>query len=220
MKKIFLFLLLSFSAISFNGCSSGSIPTPKMLVGKYFYSHNGKPSLNECIWIYPDGSYKYQLTDSGQVFEVKDRWKFDSAYCEISFKKFRFRPDGPSGTWISRVRMDGTEIKLMYSSEDNIYYSKKIVSEKYNEYNGVGSVIKKIELTGEETTLELLYDFYNETDQLVIQDQNGKELYNTTMKATVKSEKAIINLCNVITLVFRIESKVKDSKWKFSIKTN
>ena len=128
-NKIILLLLLLYSIII--GCCSSS-PNTQTLVGKYFFNNYKNDSLKEFIVIYPDKTYKHQFkSDNGNVFENKGIWSYDSIGCEILFNDFLFFNNEGSlygnkgGNWYSRIKMNDNEIKLMYSSENNIYFSKK-----------------------------------------------------------------------------------------------
>jgi hypothetical protein len=87
----------------------------------------------------------------------------------------------------------------------------------FESYTGTGSITKELKLTGKETTLKLSYEFYKEADELIVYDQNGKELDRTGMQATTKEVTETINIYDVTKLVFKIESKEANSKWKFSV---
>jgi hypothetical protein len=103
-------------------------------------------------------------------------------------------------------------------------YTKEELSEinkielgAFESYTGTGSITKELKLTGKETTLKLSYEFYKEADELIVYDQNGKELDRTGMQATTKEVTETINIYDVTKLVFKIESKEANSKWKFSV---
>lgn len=211
------------------GCNS--CPDAKMLVGSYYYSHNGVPSSKDSIFIYANGTYKFQhIVSNGDIFQRQGEWERDSLGCRILFKNFMFYQDEYSfsgsqgGNWISRVRLVDGELRLMYSSEDNIYYAKTELSKPeiekakiVKEFTGTGITIKEALLTGNETELKLSYEFYKEPDELIVYDQNKKELHRTGMRATTKTETATINLNGVTKLVFKIENKDFNSKWKFGV---
>lgn len=119
-------------------CSS--CPDGKTMIGSYCYSHNGIPSSKDSIFIYADRTYRYQyIASNGNVFEREGEWKHDSLSCEILFKNFLFYSDEKSftqahgGNWFSRVQVIDGEIRLMYSSEDNIYYAKTELLQYPNE---------------------------------------------------------------------------------------
>lgn len=231
MKKDMRFLFIFFISctMGITGCSS--CPDSKMLVGSYYYSHNGFSSSKDSIFIYADGTYKYQhLASNGNVFDRHGEWKHDSVGCEILFENFLFFSDEKSfsgsqgGNWYSRVQVVDGEIRLMYSSEDNIYYAKaeslKSKTEKVKivkDYSGTGSSTKELSLTGKETALKLSYEFYKEPDQLIVEDQNGKQLFKTEMTATNGMQTATVPLNGVSKLVFKINSEQPNSKWRFKV---
>ena len=113
------------------GCSS--CLDAKNLVGSYYYSHNGLSSSKDSIFIYADGTYKHQhLTFNKNIFDRHGEWEHESRDCRILFKNFLFFSDEKSfsgsqgGNWYSRVEVVDGEIRLMYSSEDNIYYARTV----------------------------------------------------------------------------------------------
>lgn len=85
------------------------------------------------------------------------------------------------------------------------------------QYEGNGTLTKELTLSGKETLLKLSYEFYKEPDEIIVYDQNGNELHRTGMRATTKEVAETIIIYNVTKLVFRIESKTTNSKWKFLI---
>jgi hypothetical protein len=103
-----------------------------MLVGKYSFNRFNKDSHNDSLFVNDDSTYKHKFrTDDGRVFEINGAWEYDSVGQEILFKDFRFLTDAgptdlPPGNWYSKVIVtENGEIRLMYSSENNIYFSKK-----------------------------------------------------------------------------------------------
>lgn len=116
-------------------------------------------------------------------------------------------------------------ISIMYLKQDTLilnylggivlFMTKLPYSTKL--YTGSGNITKEQVLTGNETLLKLSYEFYKEADELIVYDQNGKELHRTSMRATTKEVTETIIIYDITKLVFKIESKEKDSKWKFSV---
>lgn len=221
----FLFILFISCTMAVTGCSS--CPVTKLLSGKYYYSHNGVPSSKDSIFIYADGTYEFRHLSNGKILKREGEWEHDSVRCMVRFKNFLFFSDEASfqksqgGNWLSRVRVENGEIRLMYSSEDNIYYAKtellKPKSEKANivkEFSGTGSKTEELPITGVATVLNLSYEFYKEADQLTITDQNGRELFSTEMTATNGRMTKEIPLRGVTKLVFKVTSSDASSKWK------
>jgi hypothetical protein len=101
---------------------------PEMLFGKYSFNNGGTDS----IIIYKDHTYKHKyITASNKVYEGTGKWKWNIN--EIDFHGFTFYNDkGPagSGLWISKVESTDNEIRLIYSSENDIYYSQKLPIKK------------------------------------------------------------------------------------------
>ena len=124
MKKIFGFIFYVF--ILNTSCSQS--PPSEALIGKYSFSN---PNVHDSLFVNRDHTYKYVFyATNGQIFESSGTWKYDSIGGEITFEDFSFFNDEganlPPGYWHSKVRVtDKGEIHLMYSSENNIYFSKK-----------------------------------------------------------------------------------------------
>ena len=125
-----LFGLIFCAVISIVGCSNH--PDSKILAGKYCFNRFDKDSQNDLLFVNGDNSYKHKFVASdGHVWEANGKWEYDSIGGEILFKDFRFFNDAgptdlPPGNWYSKVIVtDKGEVRLMYSSENNIYFSKK-----------------------------------------------------------------------------------------------
>jgi len=125
--KILLVLLVLSIAIAM-GCSSHQ--DSKGLVGTYCFNRFSKNSRNDSLFVNNDNKYKHKFwASNGQVFEASGVWKYDSVEQEIQFMDFMFFNDYgsnlPPGNWFSKVLIaDNGEIRLMYSSENNIYFMK------------------------------------------------------------------------------------------------
>lgn len=118
---------LSIFALAALGCSFA--PDSKVLTGKY--SLNRAP-YKDSLFINQDNTYKHKFTKtSGQIFEADGKWKYDSLNAEILFKDFVFFSDAgaddlPPGNWYAKVEVTNAgEVRLIYSSEDRIYFSKR-----------------------------------------------------------------------------------------------
>lgn len=93
---------------------------------------------------------------------------------------------------------------------DEVFYR-----EMTKKYAGKGAQSTEITLSGYETNLKLKYVFYKDPHQLVIEDRNGKELFNTNM--TNGEKEVAIPLRGVTKLVFKVKSSKPNTKWKFSV---
>jgi len=88
-------------------------------------------SMHDSLFVSKDHTYKYEIYKSdGKITMTKGNWSYDSLRGVITFENFSFPNDEidnlPPGYWVSRVRvMNNCEIHLMYSSEDNIYFTKQ-----------------------------------------------------------------------------------------------
>lgn len=125
MKR--LLMIVSLFLLVILGCFSK--PDKASLVGKYCFNRSDS---RDSIFINIDSTYTHQyISSEGEVFKVTGKWEYVSIDNEILFKDFVFFTDSgasdePPGNWFSRIRTVGdTEIRLMYSSEDNIFFYKK-----------------------------------------------------------------------------------------------
>ncbi|MDB5136693.1 MAG: hypothetical protein JWP37_3296 [Mucilaginibacter sp.] len=101
---------------------------PKTLCGKYSFNGGGLDSIT----IFNDHTYKHKfITVSNKQYTETGKWKWNLN--EIDFYNFAFFNDkGPSGRglWMSKVAETDKEIRLIYSSENNICYFKRLVIQK------------------------------------------------------------------------------------------
>ncbi len=106
-------------------CDTG--PSVSMLIGEY---HSSRRNYNDSIFIKSDHSYKHKYTTADKrIFESVGLWEYDSVASEVLFKDFIFFNEAgireiPPGNWFSKVKGHKNEVRLIYSSENNIYYSK------------------------------------------------------------------------------------------------
>jgi len=82
-------------------------------------------------------------------------------------------------------------------------------------YVGSGSTIKQFTLSGKEKSLNLFYEFYTDPDEIIVYDQNDKELYHSEMVSTNQEKKINIKLYNTNKLTIKIISKAANSRWAF-----
>lgn len=90
------------------------------LPGQYVFTHWGRDTID----IKGDGTYRHYNLVSGQQFENTGTWKLNSNGNEIQFENFSFLDDKPTGNWFTRLRVEESEIQLMYASDINAYYRK------------------------------------------------------------------------------------------------
>jgi hypothetical protein len=122
MKGLFLLGVVLLIVLS---CSSKL--NKEHLPGKYCFNRNDN---RDSIFIFKDNTYKHQYINRyGKLFFIEGEWEYDSLDSKILFKDFTFfneqgADELPRGNWYSKVRLVNGEVKLMYSSEDNIYFYK------------------------------------------------------------------------------------------------
>jgi hypothetical protein len=128
---ILIFLLLAVALFLFISNHDYKTDEPKALDGKYCFNKGGPDS----IIIFKDHTYKHKhIAVSGIEYENHGKWSWNIS--EIDFHDFTFYnnegPSGGNGLWISRVVNSNDEIRLIYSSENGIYYYKKLTTQKIN----------------------------------------------------------------------------------------
>lgn len=111
-----LFLLSILTLILFSSCSQKV--DKEQLVGKYV--SNTHPDIIE---LKSDFTYLHSLKGKDTTYLDSGTWKLDESGNNIIFKNFTFFDDIPPGNWYSKIKIDDG-IKLMYSSEDNVFYKK------------------------------------------------------------------------------------------------
>lgn len=93
------------------------------LHGEYELSFS--KDLKEYIVLSKDSTYQYSVVEKGVVvFENSGKWSFSSKMNNISFFGFKFYGDSYSGEWKAAVISNEKYIGILYSSEDNVFYSK------------------------------------------------------------------------------------------------
>jgi len=108
------------------GCFHGS--DPKNLCGNYFLNVDTRDSL----FVNLDGSYIHKYSSKqGEIFQSSGDWEYDSIRQRVIFKDFRFfsdmgADDLPPGEWRPKIDYSNSnEVRLIYSSEDNVYFKKE-----------------------------------------------------------------------------------------------
>lgn len=117
--SIIIFLLLLTSCLNFF--------KEEQLIGEY-YLNNG--NNNDLIILNEDHTYLHRYkTNFGKQYESSGTWEYDNGYGKIVFDGFVFYDEEgsknrPDGTWGSSVSVNRNgEIKLYYSTENEIYYT-------------------------------------------------------------------------------------------------
>lgn len=120
-----IFLMLCFIIGTILGCSDVK---PEMLPGRYSFND----AYRDSIIIYRDSNYTHKyISSSGRLFTSNGTWKFNKVGNRIIFNNFVFFNDEGSlnrdgGYWDAKVKVSSNELRLIYSSEDNIYFFKKL----------------------------------------------------------------------------------------------
>jgi hypothetical protein len=84
-------------------------------------------------------------------------------------------------------------------------------------FNGSGTTVKELPLTDKEHILNLSYEFFSDPDELIMYDQDGKELYRSGMKGTKQEEHVAIPINKVTKITVKINGEAATSRWKFAI---
>lgn len=86
------------------------------------------------------------------------------------------------------------------------------------DYKGKGSTEIHVPLSGSNRIISLTYNFYSEPDQLIIEDQSGRQLFTTGMTTTNGEKQLKIPISNVSKLTFKVNSGQPSSIWSFKVK--
>lgn len=108
------------------GCSTKF--DSRILIGKYYFDGQ---KYSDTIFIQDSGRYIHKcITNNGDVVQFTGSWEYNNATNEVLFKDFMDLGTLADGlrpaNWYSKIKLtsDG-EVRLVYSSENNIYYRKE-----------------------------------------------------------------------------------------------
>jgi len=124
IKKVCIIILVTLSVSCFQKVEQ------EMLIGTYVFNEE---NCIDTIIILPNKKYIHKYKSNyGKNYKSYGNWKYDSNLKEIDFHDFVFYNDEGGdipGLWIPKVikTRDG-EIRLIYSSENEIYYKKLIMT--------------------------------------------------------------------------------------------
>ncbi len=144
------------------------------------------------------------------LMRKKDTGPLPSIYTKEQLSKFIFINLG-CGHDQSIIYLNADTLILNYIGGVT-FFLVKIADEK-RFIKGVGSTTKKIQLKGNETSLSIEFDFYNEPDKLIIENQFGVKLFQTEMVANKSKKKSQILLNGESEIVVYIQSIKPSSKW-------
>jgi hypothetical protein len=112
--------------------SCANHPDVKLLVGSYSYNIFSKDSKRDSLYLNSNYTYKHVFhTTDNRIVQSSGNWEYDSLGGEVLFKNFQFFDESgssefPPGNWYSSVTVTKNgEVRLIYSSENNVYFSKK-----------------------------------------------------------------------------------------------
>ena len=217
-----------------NGACSQNLP--HKIIGEWSMSlvqeGDGKKYAMECPDVLSfEANGQYQIFNDCYGNDIENpiiergKWIFDIKENKISLKdrkfssSYTFHDSTPALTLYVKEITDKS-MKLCFNNKDGCItenYEKKTSTNKSQNYTGTGTTTKELSLSGKETAIKLSYEFYKEPDQLIIEDQNGKQLYKTEMIATNEAQKTTVSLNGVVKLVFKIKSEQPNSKWRFKV---
>src|SRR5690606_8409494 len=98
--------------------------------GRYVFHKFQQDLSYDSLVLFPDSTYSQMfLTSRGEVFRNTGTWSFREN-SEVVFKDFRFFTDTGhqrgTGNWFAWVVRKREEIRIIYSSEDEEYYRRKL----------------------------------------------------------------------------------------------
>lgn len=229
MKTYVNFILMIF-LVSNSACSQNS---SYKVIGSWVYKgvSDSKKQVIECpdvLVFNKDGNYSILNECYGDDIEnpsvEQGQWVFDSKENTITLKNrkfstnYTFHDSSPVLTLYIKESTDKS-LKICFNQGKCIAenYEKARDGNKIEDYSGTGNTVKELQLTGKVTSIKLSYEFYKEPDQLIIEDQNGKQLFKTEMTATNGMQSTTVPLNGVSKLVFKINSEQPNSKWRFKV---
>lgn len=223
--KLILMILVSSSA-----CSQD---LSNIIAGRWLYKGiNNRNLAIECpdVLIFgADGSYSVLNECYGEGIKIplveKGRWHFDSNQDKILLTDRKFFTnyvfhDSISLLVIHLKEVTDKAMKICFADMSNCIpeiYEKVPDFSQVQEYTGNGTTTKELQLTGSPVLLKLSFEFYKEPDQLVIENQSGKELFKTLMTSTDEIKNTTISLSGETRLIFKIKSGRPNSMWRFKV---
>jgi hypothetical protein len=216
--------------VSNSACSQNST---NKVIGSWLYKgvSNNKKQVIECpdvLVFNKDGNYSILNECYGDDIEnplvEQGQWIFDSKEKTIKLKSRKFSTN--------YTFHDSSPILILYINESTdkslkiCFNNGKCIAENYEkthddnkveDYRGIGGTVKELHLNGKVTSIKLSYEFYKEPDQLIVEDQNGKQLFKTGMTATHRMQSTTVPLNGVSKLFFKINSEQPNSKWRFKV---
>ncbi len=162
------------------------------------------------------GNYEYDWFEDGTklLLRTKDTGPLPTLYTKEQLSKINLIDFG-CGYDLSILYLKQDTLILNYLAGVTIFLTK--MSNDVQDYSGTGSTTKELPLTGKVTAVKLSYEFYKEPDQLIIEDQNGKQLFKTEMIATNGVQLTTVPLNGVRKLIFNVNSEQPNSKWRFKV---
>ncbi|MBX7204458.1 MAG: hypothetical protein K1X81_03440 [Bacteroidia bacterium] len=223
----FILIALLISGIAYAQNASHKI------IGRWQYKgvENSKKQAVECpdmLVFNPDGNYQilndcYSVTTQIPTIE-QGNWIYDPKDKKITLKNRKFTTNvtfHDSSAELTLYIKGGTGklLKICFNYGECIVekYERIPDANKEDSYLGEGNSVKELQLTGKVTAIRLSYHFYNESDQLIVEDKNGLQLYKTEMTNTNSIQTVTIPLKGVSKLVFKITSGHPKSKWWFKV---
>jgi hypothetical protein len=223
----FILIALWISSIAYGQNASHKI------IGRWQYKgvENSKKQAVECpdvLVFNPDGNYQilndcYSINTQTPTIE-QGKWIYDPKDKKIILKNRKFTTNvtfHDSSAELTLYIKEGTGklLKICFNYGECIVekYERLSDTNKEDSYIGEGNSVKELQLTSKATAIRLSYHFYNESDQLIVEDKNGLQLYKTEMTYTNSIQTVTIPLKGVSKLVFKITSEHPKSKWWFKV---
>lgn len=92
---------------------------------------------NDTLDVYADGTYSYYTWWDGRKLQNSGTWTYNSNRGSVDFDNFSFMTDSisiadstflPRGTWMTRIKTKGDEIRFVYASDVYKAYFLKVDS--------------------------------------------------------------------------------------------
>lgn len=154
-----------------------------------------------------------------------------------------FRTDHSLGLYLEKLGLDYAEKKSLdsvamdiankipvsnYTNKRGVFAScfeyaekefgltlRNINNDFFSKQKGFGNFTQELIIANNYQELIISYEFFSEPDALTIYDQAGKILYNSEMRSTKEAVSVNVPLLGVEKLVFRINTKLSKSRWRY-----
>lgn len=120
----------------------------------------------------------------------------------------------------AKTRVGNLDYSTSRSRNINISLRNKRNCIGFNDvvFSGEGNLVKQVFLDGSISCIEIVYDFYKIADQLIVTDQDGKQLALVKTSSTSGDRAILIPTKSVTLLTLKISSDTPTSRWTVTLR--